>query len=169
MTPDDRMTTSLFPDIIGVLEHHGFRHHDDQHTGQHTGHAIGVIRDLAHVYEGTRDTPYGTYPVQAQPPGTTRPAPEAGQSTVLLAAAGIRTIVAALDDAADYKRDRAEMCADCPGQSCVTCQSRLNAAETCTRMADQMIVAAEPSQAAAGREPDLTSEPQPSAGLEAGQ
>jgi hypothetical protein len=165
MTPDDRMTTSLFPDIIDVLEHHGFRHHDDQHTGQ----AIGVIRDLAHVYEGTRETPYGTYLAQAQPPGTTRLAPEAGQSTVLLAAAGIRTIVAALDDAADYKRDRAEMCADCPGQSCATCQRRLHTAETYTRMADQMIVAAEPSQAAAGREPDLTSEPQPSAGLEAGQ
>ena len=165
MTPDDRMTSSLFPDIIDVLERHGFRHHDDQHTGQ----AIGVIRDLAHLYEGTRDAPYGTYPAQAQPPGTTRPAPEAGHSTVMFTDAGIRTIVAALDDAAGCKRDRAEMCADCPDQSCAPCQWRLNAAETYTRMADQMLVAAEPSQAAAGRQPEPDSQPQPSAGLEAGQ
>jgi hypothetical protein len=77
--------------------------------------------------------------------------------------------VAALDDAADYKRDRAEICADCPDQSCATCQRRLQAAETYTRMADQMIVAAEPSQAAAGRRPEPDRQPQPSAGLEAGQ
>ena len=156
MTPDDRMTSSLFPDIIGVLEHHGFRH-DEQHTGQ----AIGVIRDLAHVYEGTRDAPYGTYLTQAQPPGTTRPAPQAAQDTVLLTAARIRTIIAALDDAADYKRDRAEICADCPDQSCATCQRRLQAAETYTRMTDQMIVAAEPSQAAAGRQPEPDTIPSP--------
>lgn len=38
------------------------------------------------------------------------------------------TILAALDQAADYKRDRAANCADCTDQSCDTCQYRLQTA-----------------------------------------
>jgi hypothetical protein len=63
MTPDDRLTSALFLDVLDVLERHGYHHHDKQHTGQ----ALGVIRDLAHVYEGTREAPYGTYLDQAPP------------------------------------------------------------------------------------------------------
>ena len=53
MTTDNRLTPSLFLDVLDVLERHGYHHHDKQHTGQ----AMGMIRDLAHVYEGTQDYP----------------------------------------------------------------------------------------------------------------
>ena len=53
--------------------------------------------------------------------------------------AEVKTLLAALDDAAEYKRDRAETCADCAGQSCTTCQWRLQAADAYDQMAGQMI------------------------------
>ena len=71
MTSDNRMTWGLILDVLDVLERHGYRQHDHQHTGQ----AFGVIGDLARIYEGTRDAPYGTYPHDAQP----SPDPEPGQ------------------------------------------------------------------------------------------
>ena len=43
--------------------------------------------------------------------------------------------LAALDDAAQYKRDRAETCADCADQSCTTCQWRLHAADAYDQLA----------------------------------
>jgi hypothetical protein len=165
MTTDDRMTTGFFLDVIDVLERRGYHQHDRQHTGQ----AMGVIRDLAHVYEGTREAPYGTYLNQAQPPETGPPGPEADQDAVLFPAADARTIVTALDEAALYKRHRVATCADCADQSCGTCQWRLQAAETYARMAAQMTQAAETSQAAKGRQPEPDSHPQPAAELEAGQ
>ena len=57
MTSDNRMTWDLILEVLDVLERHGYHQHDNQHTGQ----AIGVIGDLARIYEGTRDAPYGTY------------------------------------------------------------------------------------------------------------
>ena len=58
MTSDNRMTWGLIIDVLDLLERHGYHKHDDQHTGQ----AIGVIHDLARVYEGDHDAPYGTSP-----------------------------------------------------------------------------------------------------------
>jgi hypothetical protein len=52
-------------------------------------------------------------------------------------------VVAALDIAADYKRDRAAACADCADQTCLTCQSRLRDAQAYDRMADQLLQTAE--------------------------
>jgi hypothetical protein len=77
--------------------------------------------------------------------------------------------VTALDEAADYKRDRAETCADCPDQCCPTCQSRLQAAQAYDHLANQMIQTAEASRPAAGRQPEPDSHPQAPAELEAGQ
>lgn len=99
----------------------------------------------------------------AQPPD--RPA-------VIVSIGQIKTLLAALDEAADYKRDRAEACADCADQSCTTCQRRLQAADTYDHMAAQLIQAAEtsairhaaPSQAAPAR-----SGADPTADPEAGQ
>jgi hypothetical protein len=42
--------------------------------------------------------------------------------------ADVRTILTALDEAADYRRDRAANCADCDDQSCGTCEYRLRSA-----------------------------------------
>ena len=81
-------------------------------------------------------------------------------------------MLAALDDAAEYKRDRAETCADCADQSCTTCQWRLQAADTYDQLADRMIHAAEASaalQQAPGHAAPPSGCPHAAAGKEAGQ
>jgi hypothetical protein len=57
----------------------------------------------------------------------------------------VKILLAALYHAADYKRERAETCADCGDQSCITCRRRLQAADAYDRMAAQMREAAEAS------------------------
>ena len=56
--------------------------------------------------------------------GLIRRAREAG-----LPRADVSTVFAALEEAADYKRDRAANCPDCADQSCGTCQYRLQTAQ----------------------------------------
>ena len=58
-----------------------------------------------------------------------------GPAAVIVPAGQVKTVLAALDDAAGYKRDRAETCADCADQSCTTCQWRLQAADAYDQMA----------------------------------
>ena len=105
-------------------------------------------------------------PTAPQPPGPT------GQDAVIVSAAEARTLLAALDDAAEYKRDRAASCADCADQSCTTCQWRLQAADAYDQLASQMIPAAE-AAAARQRAPGHSAPPSPAphaaAGKEAGQ
>ena len=43
---------------------------------------------------------------------------------VMVSADQVKLLLAALDDAAEYKRDRAATCADCADQPCTTCQWR---------------------------------------------
>jgi hypothetical protein len=64
---------------------------------------------------------------------------------VIVSASQVKTLLAALDDAADYKRDRAATCADCADQPCTTCQWRLHAADAYDHLAAQMIQATEAS------------------------
>ena len=81
-------------------------------------------------------------------------------------------MLAALDIAADYKRDRAEMCANCPDQSCPACQSRLHDAGAYDQMADRMLQSAEAAQAAHHGQAEPVGPPRPSrlaADKEAGQ
>jgi hypothetical protein len=68
-----------------------------------------------------------------------------GPAAVIVSASQVKTLLAALDEAAEYKRDRAATCADCADQSCTTCQWRLQAADTYDQMAAQMIQDAETS------------------------
>jgi hypothetical protein len=49
-----------------------------------------------------------------------------------------RTILAALDQAADDKRDRAANCPDCADQSCGTCQYRHQTAQAYDDLADRL-------------------------------
>ena len=171
MTSDNRMTWDLILDVFDVLERHGYHESDNQHTGQ----AGRVIRDLAHVYEGTRDAPYGTYPDQAPPsphPEPRRAVQQADPDAVLLTSTDVSTVLAALDVAADYKRDRAEMCADCPDQSCPACQTRLHDAQAYDQIAGQMLQSAEAVQAARHGQAEPAAPPRPSrlaADKEAGQ
>jgi hypothetical protein len=93
-------------------------------------------------------------------------------ATVIVSADQVRTLLAALDEAADYKRDRAATCADCADQSCATCQWWLQAADAYDQMATQMIQAAEASttrQRAPGHPAPASGRPHPAAYPEAGQ
>jgi hypothetical protein len=134
MTSDDRPTRGLVLDVLDVLERHGYHRYDNRHTGQ----AIGAILDLAYVYDGTRDVSYGYY---APPASHAGPEPSGAEAddAVILTDTEVHTVVAALDIAADFKRDRAAACAECADQTCGTCQSRLRDAGAYDQMATQML------------------------------
>lgn len=70
-----------------------------------------------------------------QVPEPLQPAPD----TVVLTGTEVGPVVAALDLAADYKRDRAETCADCADRSCPACHSRLAEAQAYDRIAARML------------------------------
>ena len=53
MTSDHRVTPGLIHDILDALERHGYYRSDDLHADR----AIGLIGDLACIYEGTQDHP----------------------------------------------------------------------------------------------------------------
>lgn len=65
-------------------------------------------------------------------------------------------ILAALDEAADNKRDRAANCGDCADQSCGTCQYRLQAADAYDHLAARLLGTREAGMSAA---PDRPPEP----------
>jgi hypothetical protein len=95
-----------------------------------------------------------------------------GPAAVTVPAGQVKTPLAALDQAADYQRDRAAMCADCTDQSCATCQWRLQAADAYDQIAAQIIQAGEFSatrQCAAGRTAAASGGPHPAADPEAAQ
>jgi hypothetical protein len=167
---DERLTWGFILEVLDVLERHGYRRSDSEHIGQ----AIGLIRQVARIYQGTLDAPVGgSVVVPSSPPAAPQPpVPPPGQDAVLVSAAEITTLLAALADAAEDKRDRAETCADCAGQCCPTCQWRLQAAEAYDQLAGRMIHAAEAS-ADRERPPDHPAPPSDSphaaAGKEAGQ
>jgi len=146
MSGDRRHNWGLIIDVLDVLEQHGYRQADDQHTGR----AVGLIGDLAHIYEGTQEAPAGAYLMSApQPrqPSPAQPAPAATTNAETIAGVGMHTILAALDEASDYKRDRAESCADCADQTCGTCQYRLDSARTYESLAARLMRAMENSAA----------------------
>jgi hypothetical protein len=155
---DQRMNPDLIHDVLDVLDRHGYARADDEYTGR----AVLLVSDLAHIYEGALDYLFGPY--NQVSPSRTEPAPEpAAQDAVSVPAREVKTLLAALDIAADYKRDRAAACADCTSQSCPTCQSRLQHARAYDRLAAHLTQAAEASAAA------TASQLEPAADREAGQ
>ena len=150
-----RLGLDLFNDVLDVLHRHGFTRGDDLHAGR----AIFLIGDLARIYEGSQDHPYGPaitqapyLPASPEPPG---PDPEPGpsvrdadQDALMLTHADVSTVFAAADIAADDKRYRVEMCPDCPDQSCPDCQTHLRDAEAFDQIADRMLQAARTAPAA---------------------
>ena len=113
-----------------------------------------------HIYEGSLDHPFGPYNGELPPRTEPEPPAPAGRSVVTVSTSEVKTLLAVLDVAADDKRDRAETCADCIGQRCLTCQSRLQEARAYDRMAVQLIQATE---ATAASHPGPASKPQPAA------
>jgi len=142
---DHRIGLDLFTDVLDVLHRHGFARGDDPHAGR----AIFLIGDLARIYEGSQNRPYGPAITQAPyllPPEPRGPDPEPGLSVpeddldaVTLTHAEVRTVLTTLDLAADWKRDRAEMCTDCADQSCYACELRLRDARTYDQLARQLL------------------------------
>lgn len=172
MNGDDRQTWGLIIDVLDVLEKHGYRRGDDRHTGR----AVGLVGDLARIYEGTQEAPAGAYLV----PEPSRLGPDeartsAGKNAEAIAAVGMPAILAALDEASDYKRDRAAGCADCADQSCGTCQHRLDAARAYDSLATRLQHAIEavtpdrPSPQPAVGQPGNRAQPQAAPEREAGQ
>jgi hypothetical protein len=162
MTSDHRITSGLIADVLDALERHGYVRGDDLHAGR----AIGLIGDLARIYEGTRDHPATAYPI-AVPPSTY---PESSShDAITLTRADASTAFAALDIAADDMRYRVEMCPDCPDQSCPTCQTHLHDAWAFDQMADRMLQAARAAAAASTSQPAPERWAEPDAEREAGQ
>ncbi len=161
MTSDHRAAPGLIHDILDALERHGYYRGDDLHADR----AVGLIGDLACIYEGTQDHPGIGYPVTV-PPSLPAYAGPNRHDAVTLTRADASTVVAALDIAADYKRDRAEMCADCADQSCATCETRLRDARAYDGMAGRLAWAAEAARAS---RPGPDRQSQPAADREAGQ
>jgi hypothetical protein len=64
MTSDHRITPGLITDVLDALERHGYSRSDDLHADR----AIGLIGDLACIYEGTQDHPATAYPIAVPPP-----------------------------------------------------------------------------------------------------
>ena len=137
---DSRITFELFADVLGVLHRHGFTRGDDIHAGR----AALLAGDLARIYEGTQD-----YPDVHHPPGRApippRPEPTSldRRDLVVLAASDRKTLLIALDIAADDMRNRVGMCTDCPDQSCFACQSRLRDARAYDQLSDRILQAPE--------------------------
>jgi hypothetical protein len=166
---DHRIGPGLFTDVLDMLHRHGFARGDDEHAGR----AIFLISDLARIYEGSQDHPFEPSINQApspsappEPPGPDR------RSAVIVPASELPAVLAALDIAADCKRDRAEMCADCPDQSCPACQTRLHDAQAYDHIADRMLQAAEAARAAHHGQTEPygpPSQPGLAADMEAGQ
>ena len=166
---DHRIGLDLLTDVLDVLERHGFARGDDEHAGR----AIVLIGDLARSCEGTQDHPSGPAVNPAPfPPTAPEPSGQDSDDAVIVPASELKTVLIALDIAADCMRDRAGMCTDCPDQSCPACQSRLHDARAYDQMAARMLQAAEAAPAAHHRQGEPAGPPrQPglAAGKEAGQ
>jgi hypothetical protein len=95
---DQRMNPDLIHDVLDVLDRHGYARADDEHTSR----AILLISDLAHIYEGAQDHPFSPHINQASPDQTEPAPPEsAAQDGVTVPAEEVKTLLAALDIAAD--------------------------------------------------------------------
>jgi hypothetical protein len=151
MTTGHRVTPGLIHEVLDALERHGYYRSDDLHADR----AIGLIGDLAGIYEGTQDHP--AYPG----PGR--------QDVITLARDDAITVFAAADIAADDKRYRVQMCPDCPDRSCPDCQTHLHDIQAFDQMADRMLQAAQAAPAADASRPGADRRPQPAADREAGQ
>ena len=156
----DWMDLGLITGVLDVLDRHGYARSDNEHATR----AILLISDLAHIYEGSQDRPFGPSINEIPPRPEPAPPGPATQDAVLGPAGEVKPLLVALDIAADYMRDRAELCADCADQSCPTCETRLQDAQTYDHLRAQLVQQAE---AVADSHPEPAS--QRAADREAGQ
>jgi hypothetical protein len=166
---DHRIGLDLFNDVLDVLDRHGFARGDDEHAGR----AIFLIGDLARIYEGTQDHPFGPF-INPAPSPQRAPEPPGADSrdAVMVPVSELKTVLVALDTAADDLRDQAELCTHCPDQSCPACQSRLRDAQAYDQLAVRMLQPADAAPAAPHGQADPARparQPGPAGDKEAGQ
>jgi hypothetical protein len=142
---DHRIGLDLFNDVLDVLDRHGFARGDDEHAGR----AIFLIGDLARIYEGTQDHPFGPT-INPAPSPQIAPEPPGPDSrdAVTVPVSELKAVLLALDTAADDLRDQVELCTHCPDQSCPACQSRLRDAHAYDQLAVRILRPAEAAPAA---------------------
>ena len=133
---DNRMNLDLITDMFGLLDRHGYTRSDNEHTGR----AILLLGDLARIYEGSQDHPFGPYIGEVPPRPEPVPPEPARHDAVTVPIGEVKTLISALIIAADYKRDRAEMCADCrivfigpPAAAMVTMGDKVEAREAMSK------------------------------------
>ena len=102
MTSDDRYTWDLIHEVLEVLERHGYRRSDSEHTAQ----AIGLIHHVARIYEGALDAPRRYVEVPSSP----LTAPQLPHPAAAVSAGQAKTLLAA-PAAAEYERYRPGTCA----------------------------------------------------------
>ena len=166
---DHRIGLDLFNDVLDVLDRHGFAWGDDEHAGR----AIFLIGDLARIYEGAQDHPFGPS-INSAPSPQMAPEPPGPDSrdAVAVPVSELKTVLLALDTAADDLRDQVELCTHCPDQSCPACQSRLHDAQAYDQLAVRMLRPAGAAPAARHGQAESAGSPQqsgPAADKEAGQ
>jgi hypothetical protein len=159
----DWIDLGLITDVLDVLDRHGYARSDTEHATR----AILLISDLAHIYEGSQEHPFGPAASQPAPQAEPAPPPPATQNAVPVPIGEVNTLLCALDIAADYNRDRAELCADCTSQSCPACELRLREARAYDHLYAQLDQQADASATASHPEP--AAQPQLTAEREAGQ
>ncbi len=160
----DRHTHRLVSEIITVLERHGHHARDRDHADQ----AIAMITDSVGIYDGTRDVPVST----GRHAASARNPEPSGPDSFVLVGHDLSAAFAALDLAAEYKRDLIETCPDCPDRSCDTCQVRVRDAEAFDRLADRILqrqLAARPADHSPPEPGGPPGRDDPAAGKEAGQ
>ena len=172
---DHRIGLDLITCVPDVPHRHVFTGGDDRPASR----AIVLTGDTPRIDEGSQDQPYGPPVTQARylqaPLAPPSPEPEPEPSVpgdddldaVTLTHSQVRTVLTTLDITAEQKRDRAETCTDCAGQSCFACELRLRDVRTYDQPTRQFL----DGQAArtAGRQPGPEAPPGLAAGKEAGQ
>ena len=143
------MGVRLITEVLDVLDRHGYARGDDDHAGR----AIFLIRDLAHIYEGSQDHPFGPTVNQPSPQAESAPPAPATYNAVPVPIGEVKNLLVALDIAADYNRDRAELCTDCADQSCPTCELRLREAQAYDRLYAELNQQADAAAAPTNPEP----------------
>jgi hypothetical protein len=152
--------------------------HELARDDPHASRAIVLTSDMPRIDEGSQDQPCRPPVTQAPylpaPLAPPSPEPEPGPSApgddpdaVTLTHSQVRTVLTTLAIAAERKRDHAETCTGCAGQSCFARELCLRDARTYDQPTRQLL----DGQAArsAGRQPGPEAPPGFAFGKEAGQ
>jgi hypothetical protein len=143
------MNLDLITGMIGLLDRHGYTRGDKEHTGR----AILLLGDMARIYEGSQDHPFGPSTGEIPPRPEPVPPEPATRDAVTVPPGEVKTLISALIIAADHKRDRAGICADCADQSCPACEWRLRDAQAYDRAHVQLLQSADAWAAASHPNP----------------